>query len=245
LGCEDGGQRAMISQPGGAVNDEVSSDEEGAMTGAGSGSKDDVLLLSSPLDMSRSSAPLLSAALQRKFFGAFRHIDCRLIRGNDDEQFHDGMCGKCASITKEPDFRNRALRSSKLSSSVSAHHTNFSRFGVPQLLERCRVLRAERRAALYQVYFLSRRLAALQGRTLRLIDRAEEAAGRGDVRKIVDELVRASSTLTEHSVLRNFLLDLCKNLNAKSAKGRRWHESTKHLYEVCYILYLNVMMALT
>jgi hypothetical protein len=44
--------------------------------------------------------------------------------------------------------------------------------------------------------------------------------------------VRASTILAERSVLTHFLLDLAKNLNAKSTKGRRWHDSTKHLYEV-------------
>jgi hypothetical protein len=64
------------------------------------------------------------------------------------------------------------------------------------------------------------------------MERVEEAAGRGDVRKIVDELVRAQSVLKESKVLFNFFHDLARNLNAKSAGGSRYHASTKHLYEV-------------
>jgi uncharacterized protein YerC len=64
------------------------------------------------------------------------------------------------------------------------------------------------------------------------VERIEEAAGRGDIRKVVDELVRAQSTLAQRPVLLNFMYDLAHNANAISAKGKRWSQSTKNLYEV-------------
>jgi hypothetical protein len=60
----------------------------------------------------------------------------------------------------------------------------------------------------------------------------EEAAARGDVRKIIDDLARAESTLQQKPVLLNFIRDLAKNLNVKSASGKRWSPSTKNLFEV-------------
>lgn len=57
-----------------------------------------------------------------------------------------------------------------------------------------------------------------------LKERVELAAGRGDVRKIVDNLTRAydhGKLGADRGVLLNFLADLASNLNAKSCKGNR------------------------
>jgi hypothetical protein len=57
-----------------------------------------------------------------------------------------------------------------------------------------------------------------------LRERLERAAGRGDVRKIVDDLTRAydNGRLGSHRpVLLNFLKDLARNLNQESASHNR------------------------
>jgi hypothetical protein len=57
-----------------------------------------------------------------------------------------------------------------------------------------------------------------------LRSRLEHAAGRGDVRKIVDNLNRAyddGKLGGDKTVLRNFLGDLARNLNSKTPAGNR------------------------
>jgi hypothetical protein len=168
--------------------------------------------------------------LPEVFSGAFRSTHCQRVRGSDDAQLDDGMCAKCASIKKKEDFRGRMKRS--WASNERADHTRLSCFGRSELLQRSRRFRQQVKALQFQVYFQCRRIATMKGRKLELKERIEEAAGRGDVRKIVDELVRAQSTLQQKPVLLNFIHDLAKNANAISAKGKRWSTSTKNLYEV-------------
>jgi hypothetical protein len=179
-----------------------------------------------------SVSQLTASVLPEKavFSGVFRSSFCRRVRGSDDAQLDDGMCAKCASITKEEDFRGRMKRSR--ADIEKADHTRFSYLSRSELLARSRQLRQRVRALEYQVYFHSRRIATMKGRRLELKERIEEAAGRGDVRKVVDELVRAQATLQQKTVLLNFMYDLARNANAKSAKGKRWSTSTKNLYEV-------------
>jgi hypothetical protein len=191
--------------------------------GAGGGESSDVIVPAS------SSAGVEPAV----FGGVFRSTGCLRVRGSDDAQLNDGMCANCATITREEDFRGRMKR--RRAGKREADHTRFSYLCRLELLDRCRQLRQRERALQFQVYFQTRRIAALKGRVLELVERVEEAAGRGDVRKVVDELVRAQATLAGKRVLLNFIYDLARNANAKSAKGKRWSTSTKNLYEVrCY-----------
>jgi hypothetical protein len=171
-----------------------------------------------------------SQAFLEVFCGAFRSTNCQRIRGNDDILLDDGMCANCASINKEDDFRGRMKRSR--ASNERTDHTRFSYFGRLELLDRSRLLRQQVKALQFQLYFQSRRIATMKGRKLELKERMEEAAARGDVRKIIDDLARAESTLQQKPVLLNFIRDLAKNLNVKSASGKRWSPSTKNLFEV-------------
>jgi hypothetical protein len=57
-----------------------------------------------------------------------------------------------------------------------------------------------------------------------LRERLEVAAGRGDMRKIVDDLNRAydGGKLGGRAVLLNFIKDLAHNLNCTGSTSRRW-----------------------
>jgi hypothetical protein len=57
----------------------------------------------------------------------------------------------------------------------------------------------------------------------RLRDRVAAATASGDMRRVVDDLTRAFSSgrFAAGSVLFNFISDLAKNMNAKSAEGNR------------------------
>jgi hypothetical protein len=86
------------------------------------------------------------------------------------------------------------------------------------------------RSSLVQLFRQSTVICRKSVQVLGLRQRLEAAAGRGDMRKIVDDLNRAydrGRLGADQAVLMNFIRDLARNMNAAGASGNRQDVATR------------------
>ena len=148
----------------------------------------------------------------------------------------DFTCAACRRIPAMDDFRHRVARRGE---SGDAHHAKTNiRYRASTELAQSQA--QELRSLKKQQFFLVSKLAASQASRMSWKARCRNAAGRGDVRRVTDELTKAyeDGKFEGKTALWNFLSDLVHCAASEPDKnGRRatikYHGSTHRFFLPC------------
>ena len=117
-----------------------------------------------------------------------------------------------------------------------ADKNNLLNLSYDDLLKNCRQTKEGLSLHRLKLWHATSNLAACRVRSKSLRDRVREAANRGQIRQITDDLNKAyaNGSLEGREVMLNFISDVARNASRKDP-GKRWHASTARVYQVLKI----------